>query len=129
MSKMTIHTAKAPKAIGPYSQAVSHASGEMIFFSGQVSLDPETQEMTGTNATEQTRRALENLSAVAKAAGVSLDNIVKTTIYVTSMNDFADVNQVYSEFFNEPYPARATIEVARLPKDGLVEIDAIAIKV
>ncbi len=127
MSKTIIKTNEAPSAIGPYSQAVQSAGGQMLFCSGQIPLDPATGKIIGDNATEQTKQVLKNLSAVIVAAGASLTDVVKTTIYVKSMDDFAAVNEVYGSFFVEPYPARATVEVARLPKDVLVEIDAVAI--
>ena len=126
--KAEIKTEKAPGAIGPYSQAVSAPCGTMIFISGQIPLDPASGAMVGDDAAGQARRALQNLSEVVRAAGAEMANVLKTTVYLKSMDDFAAVNQVYGEFFAEPYPARAAVEVARLPKDALVEIDAIVMK-
>lgn len=124
MSKVAVHTDAAPQAIGPYSQAIKQSAGEMVFLSGQVAIDPETQEFVGGDARAQARLALENLKAVVEASGASLSDVVKTTVYLQSLGDFAVVNQVYGEYFEEPYPARATVEVAGLPKGALVEIDA-----
>ena len=124
MSKVAVHTDAAPQAIGPYSQAIKQSAGEMVFLSGQVAIDPETQEFAGGDARAQARLALENLKAVVEASGASLSDVVKTTVYLQSLGDFAVVNQVYGEYFEEPYPARATVEVAGLPKGALVEIDA-----
>lgn len=128
MSKVTVQTDAAPNAIGPYSQAVKQSAGDMVFLSGQVAIDPKTQQFVGGDAAAQARLALENLKAVAAASGSSLSEVVKTTVYLQSLGDFAVVNQVYGEFFQEPYPARAAVEVAGLPKGALVEIDAIIIK-
>lgn len=126
MSKIEIKTDDAPKAIGPYSQAIKASCSEMLFVSGQIPLNPATQELEGGDASQQARLALTNLQGALKAGGADLSQVVKTTIFVKSMDDFAAVNQVYGEFFTAPYPARATVEVSRLPKDVLVEIDAIA---
>jgi 2-iminobutanoate/2-iminopropanoate deaminase len=123
--KQEVKTDKAPKAIGPYSQAII-ANG-FIFCSGQIPLDPATGEpMTGP-VEEQARLVLKNLGAVLAAAGSSLDRVVKTTIFLQDMNDFAKVNEVYAGFFKTPYPARATVQVARLPRDARVEIEAVAL--
>ncbi len=127
MVKEIIQTKDAPSAIGPYSQAIGSSSARMLFCSGQIPLDPATGKIVGSNAAEQTAQALKNLSAVIAAGGARLDDVVKTTIYVKSMDDFASVNEVYGSFFSEPFPARATVEVARLPKDVLVEIDAVVV--
>jgi len=125
MNKQVISTTAAPGAIGPYSQAVQ--IGEHVFTSGQLGLNPETGELAaGIEA--QTEQALRNLRAILEAAGTGLDKVVKTTVFLKDMNDFATVNAIYGRFFSEPYPARSAIEVARLPKDGLVEIEAIAFK-
>ncbi|GIO87589.1 RidA family protein [Paenibacillus faecis] len=125
MNKQVISTTAAPGAIGPYSQAVQ--IGEHVFTSGQLGLNPETGELAaGIEA--QTEQALRNLGAILEAAGTGLDKVVKTTVFLKDMNDFATVNAIYGRFFSEPYPARSAIEVARLPKDGLVEIEAIAFK-
>ena len=119
-----VSSADAPKAIGPYSQGIR--VGAFLFLSGQVGLDPATGEMVDGDVAAQTRRVLENLAAVLKSAGLSLANVARTTIYLADMNDFAKVNEVYGSYFSEPYPARATVQVARLPRDARVEIDAVA---
>lgn len=119
-----IKTAKAPQAIGPYSQAIE-ANG-FVFCSGQIAIDPATGKlMTGT-IEEQTRLVLNNLKAVLETAGSSLEKVVKCTVFLQDMNDFSKMNAVYGEFFKPPYPARAAVQVARLPKDVKVEIEAIA---
>lgn len=125
MSKTTISTEKAPGAIGPYSQAVE--AGGFIFTSGQLGIDPATGEF-GATVEEQTRLSLENVKAILEAAGASLNQVVKTTVFLKDMNDFVRVNEVYSSFFEKPYPARSAVEVARLPKDALVEIETIVVK-
>ena len=122
--KHAISSADAPKAIGPYSQAVR--AGQLLFLSGQVALDPATGQMVEGGVTEQTRRVFENLGAVLTAAGRSFADVVRTTVFLADMNDFAAMNEVYGQYFKEPYPARATVQVARLPKDARVEIDLIA---
>jgi 2-iminobutanoate/2-iminopropanoate deaminase len=114
----------APRAIGPYSQAVR--AGQLLFVSGQVPLDPATGEIVAGDIAAQTRRVFENLGAVLQAGGRSFADVVRTTVFLADMNDFAAVNQVYGTYFAEPYPARATVQVARLPKDARVEIDVIA---
>jgi 2-iminobutanoate/2-iminopropanoate deaminase len=119
-----IQTDRAPAAIGPYAQAVQ-AEG-LLFCSGQIALDPATGEMTGTTAAAQTRRALANLTAVLEAGGCSWSDVLKTTIYLVAMEDFAAVNEVYAEALGDSRPARATVAVAALPKGALVEIDAVA---
>jgi 2-iminobutanoate/2-iminopropanoate deaminase len=124
MEIWTVETDKAPAAIGPYSQAVT--TDGYVFCSGQVALDPATGELIGDSVAEQTRQALENLSAVLAAAGTALGHVVKTTIYLTNMDDFATVNAEYSKFFDQNPPARATVGVVALPKGALVEIDCIA---
>jgi 2-iminobutanoate/2-iminopropanoate deaminase len=121
-----ISSPKAPKAIGPYSPAI--AAGNMLFVSGQVPIDPATGSMIDGDIAAQTRRVLENVGALLAAGGASFANVVRTTVFLADMNDFAVVNQVYGEYFVEPYPARATVQVARLPKDARVEIDVIAVK-
>ncbi|MBA2607301.1 MAG: RidA family protein [Acidobacteriota bacterium] len=123
--KETISTENAPSAIGPYSQAVK--VGNFVFCSGQIPIDPATGEFVSEEVTEQTRQVLKNLSAVLEAAGSSLANVVKTTVFLVDMNDFAQMNEVYAEFFSENKPARATVQAARLPRDTRVEIDCIAI--
>ncbi|MHC5155389.1 MAG: RidA family protein [Planctomycetota bacterium] len=119
-----IRTAQAPEAIGPYSQAV--VAGDLVFCSGQIPLDPETMALVGQTAAEQTAQVLTNLSEVLKAAGSGLEKVVKTTVFLSDMNDFAEMNKVYAKFFGDHKPARATVEVARLPKDVKVEIECIA---
>lgn len=119
-----IHTDKAPAAIGPYSQAIE--MGGLIFCSGQIGIDPKTNTLV-ERIEKQTKQVLQNLSEVLKASGSSIKNVVKTTIYLTDINDFAKVNEIYGSFFSETNPARATIGVASLPKGALIEIDAIAL--
>lgn len=125
MSKHIISTNKAPGAIGPYSQAVE--INGFVYTSGQLGLNSETGEF-GEGVQEQAKLSLSNVKAILEAAGTSLDHVVKTTVFLKDMNDFAAVNEVYGSFFSEPYPARSAVEVARLPKDGLVEIEVIAVK-
>jgi 2-iminobutanoate/2-iminopropanoate deaminase len=120
-----IATNDAPKAIGPYSQAIK-ANG-MVFLSGQIPLDPSTQELVQGDVALQSERVLRNISKILKAAGSSLEQVVKTTVFLKSMLDFAAMNEVYARYFLQFPPARSTVEVARLPKDVLVEIDVIAL--
>ena len=124
--KKEIKTDKAPKAIGPYSQAIE-ANG-FIFASGQIALDPKTGELMMGSVEDQTRLVLNNMKAVLEAAGSSFDKVVKCSVFLQDMDDFSKMNAVYGEFFKPPYPARAAVQVARLPKDVKVEIEAIAIK-
>jgi 2-iminobutanoate/2-iminopropanoate deaminase len=124
MPKHAISSDQAPKAIGPYSPAVR--AGQLLFVSGQVALDPATGQMVGGGIAEQTRRVLDNIGALLAAGGRSFADVVRTTIFLADMNDFAAVNEIYGQYFSEPYPARATVQVARLPKDARVEIDVIA---
>lgn len=124
--KKEIKTEKAPKAIGPYSQAIE-ANG-FVFASGQIAIDPSTGELMMGSIEEQTRLVLNNLKAVLEAAGSTFDKVVKCTVFLQDMNDFGKMNGVYGEFFKPPYPARAAVQVARLPKDVKVEIEAIAVK-
>ena len=124
MSKSAVSSAGAPKAIGPYSHAIR--AGNLLFISGQVPIDPATGNLVDGDITAQTRRVMDNLAAVLEAAGLSFQHVVRTTIFLADMSDFAAVNAVYGSFFSEPYPARATVQVSRLPKDARVEIDAIA---
>ena len=124
MSKKIIDTDKAPKPIGPYSQAVKY--GNLLFTSGQIAINPATGELLNGNVEEQTNLVLDNLKAVLSEAGSSLDKVIKTTIFLKDMNDFANVNEVYSLFFDASKPARSTVEVSCLPKNVLVEIDCIA---
>ncbi len=120
-----IATDGAPKAIGPYSQAIK-ANG-FVFVSGQIPLDPATQQLVDGDVAAQTERVLQNLSGILKAAGSSLDRVVKAGVFLKNMSDFAAMNEVYGRYFTQSPPARATVEVARLPKDVLVEIDVIAV--
>jgi len=120
-----VATDRGPKAIGPYSQAV-RANG-FVFLSGQIPLDPKTQQVVDGDAAVQTERVLENLKGVVEAAGSSLQQVVKTTVFLADMNDFAAMNEVYSRYFMANAPARSTVEVARLPKNVRVEIDLIAL--
>jgi len=122
--KQAVSSPDAPKAIGPYSQAVR--AGQLLFVSGQVPLDPATGQIVAGDIAAQTRRVFDNLGAVLKAGGRSFADVVRTTVFLADMNDFATVNEVYGTYFSEPYPARATVQVARLPKDARVEIDVIA---
>ncbi|PIZ73812.1 reactive intermediate/imine deaminase [Candidatus Peregrinibacteria bacterium CG_4_10_14_0_2_um_filter_43_11] len=122
--KKIISTDKAPKAIGPYSQAVQY--GDLIFCSGQIPLHPETMEVMTNAVSEQTRQAMDNLKAVLQATKSDLNKVIKTTIFLKNMDDFATVNEVYASYFEMDPPARATVEVSRLPKDVLVEIECIA---
>ena len=122
--KKVISTAKAPQAIGPYSQAIE--AGDFIFVSGQIPLIPATGERVEGSVEVQTARVLENLKAILEAAGSSLESVVKTTVYITNMDDFAKVNGIYGQYFQENPPARVCVEVSKLPKGALVEIDVIA---
>ena len=124
MPRKAIFTDQAPRAIGPYVQAIE--AGGFIFCSGQLPMDPDTGELVTTSAAEATACAIENLAAVLDAAGLGLRNVVKTTIFLKNMDHFDTVNEVYGRFFKDAPPARACVEVARLPKDALVEIEAIA---
>jgi 2-iminobutanoate/2-iminopropanoate deaminase len=120
-----IATPDAPQAIGPYSQAIKAAG--MVFCSGQIALDPASGAITGSDVAHQTERVLRNLAAVLAAAGSGLDRVVKTTVFLKSMGDFAAMNEVYGRYFKTAPPARSTVEAARLPRDVLVEIDVIAL--
>lgn len=122
--KKSIATDKSPGAIGPYSQGIK--TNGLIFVSGQLPINPETNEFEGDDIASQTKRSLENVKAVLEATGASMNDVVKATVFLKDMNDFPKMNAVYDTFFSEPYPARAAVEVARLPKDALVEIEAIA---
>lgn len=122
-----IHTEAAPRAIGPYSQAFAISQGRMVFVSGQLGIDPLTAKMVRGGVAEQTQQIMHNLRAVLEAAGGSLRHVAKTTIYMKNLEDFATVNAVYASYLEAPYPARGTVEVARLPMDALVEIEAIAV--
>ena len=124
MTKEIITTDDAPKAIGPYSQAIR--AGDFIFCSGQIPMDPDTGELVGGGIGAQTERVLENLQAVMRAAGADLGHVVKCTVFLANMDDFAAMNEVYGRFFSEDPPARAAVEVSRLPKGVGVEIEAVA---
>lgn len=124
--KQVIHTNEAPQAIGPYSQAIM--AGNMLFISGQIPVVPATGEIVSADVEEQTKQCLENLKAVLTAAEMTLDDVVKTSVFIKNMDDFGKINGVYAQYFQENCPARACVEVARLPKDVQVEIEAIAIK-
>ena len=123
--KEIISTENAPGAIGPYSQAVK--TNGMVFCSGQIPIDVTTGEFVSNDVAEQTEQVLKNLSAVLEAAGTSLNNVVKTTVFLADMNDFAAMNEVYAKYFSENKPARATVQAARLPRDARVEIECIAV--
>lgn len=119
-----VHTDGAPAAIGPYSQAV--VADDTVYTAGQIGLDPASGELVGPDAADQARRALENLRAVLTAAGSSLEGVVKTTVFLADLDDYGAVNDVYGEFFTEPYPARSAVEVSALPKGARVEIEVVA---
>lgn len=123
--RQTINTEKAPAAIGPYSQAIR--CGDFVFTSGQIPIDPATGELVEGGIREQTKQVIKNLEAVLEAAGSSLQKVIKTTVFIKDMNQFSSLNEVYSGFFSGSLPARSTVEVARLPKDVQVEIEAVAI--
>jgi 2-iminobutanoate/2-iminopropanoate deaminase len=124
MSRQAVTSPAAPAAIGPYSQAIR--AGSLLFLSGQIPLDPATGQLVPGGIEEQTRQVFTNIGAILKAAGASFDAVVSATVYVADMNDFAKVNEIYSTYFSAPAPARATVQVARLPKDALVEIQVVA---
>jgi 2-iminobutanoate/2-iminopropanoate deaminase len=126
MNRQTILTKNAPAPIGPYSQAIA-ASGKMIFTAGQIPIIPATGEIVAGDIKIQTRQAIENLKAILEAGGASLEGVVKTTVFIKVMNEFAAMNEVYGQYFGKSMPARSTVEVARLPKDVRVEIEAIAL--
>lgn len=123
--KQAIATPNAPGAIGPYSQAVSAC--KLIFTSGQLGLDPKTGAFPEGGIQAQTRQSLENIKAILEAQGLGMDSVVKTTVFLRDMGDFAAMNEIYAEFFTQPYPGRSAVQAAALPKDGLVEIEAIAL--
>ncbi len=125
MDKKVINTEKAPAALGPYSQAIK--AGNMIFVSGQIPFVPETMELISEDVQEQTRQSLENVKAILEEAGASLNDVVKAGVFIKDMNDFGKINEIYAEYFTENKPARACVEVARLPKDVKVEIEVIAV--
>ena len=119
-----ISTKKAPAAIGPYSQAIQ--VGNLVYTSGQIPIDTATGVFAEGGIKEQTRQSLTNVKAILEEAGLSLNNVVKTTVFMADMNDFADMNSVYAEFFTEPYPARSAVAVKTLPKGAMVEIEVVA---
>ena len=123
--KKAIHTEKAPAAIGPYSQAI--LSGDLVYTSGVIPVDPASGEIP-QGAAAQAKQALTNLKGLLEAAGSGMDRVIKTTVFIKEMNDFGKINEVYAGFFPEPFPARSCVEVARLPKDVLIEIEAVAEK-
>ena len=125
MQKQIISTDKAPKAIGPYSQATK--VGNFIFTSGQIPLNPGTGEVGNGDIKEQTKQVLENLKEVLAASGAGLENVVKTTVFISDMNEFALINEVYAQYFTGEFPSRSCVQVARLPKDVGVEIEAVAV--
>lgn len=120
----SIHTDNAPKALGPYSQAIK--VGDFVFCSGQVPIDPSTDTFVEGGIKEQTRQALINAQNILKEAGLNLTNVVKTTVFLSDMDNFTDMNEIYAEFFTKPYPARSAVAVKKLPKGALVEIECIA---
>jgi 2-iminobutanoate/2-iminopropanoate deaminase len=124
MELKKVQTAAAPEAIGPYSQAI--VAGGMVYTAGQIPLDPATMQVVGSTIEEQTARVLENLSAVLDAAGASLSSVVRTTVFLKDMGEFAAMNEVYARWFGDHKPARSTVQAARLPRDVKVEIDVIA---
>jgi len=126
MPKVIVKTNKAPKAIGPYSQAVKVDEKTLIFTAGQISIDPKNNELISGGVGTETRQVMENLKSILEAAGSGLDKVIKTTIFLSSMDDFAVMNEVYEQFFKENPPARSTVEVSRLPKGVKVEIEAVA---
>ena len=125
MSQKALHTEKAPAAIGPYSQAV--CAGNTIYVSGQLPIDPATGEFAGEDIAAQTRQSLTNIREILKAVGADMSNVVKTTVLLRDIADFAAMNEVYAEFFTEPYPARAAFQAAAIPKGAAVEIEAVAV--
>ena len=126
MSNIAIHTDKAPAAIGPYSQAIQ--AGNTIYVSGQLPIDPATGAFAGEDITAQTRQSLTNIKAILAEAGADMSNVVKTTVLLANMADFAAMNAVYAEFFTAPFPARAAFQAAALRKNALVEIECVAVK-
>lgn len=123
--KKIINTESAPAAIGPYSQSV--LAGNILFISGQLPINPETGKFAGNDIKSQTEQSLKNIESILEKAGCTMDNVVKTTVLLNDMGNFAKMNEVYAKFFTKDYPARAAYEVAKLPKDALVEIEAIAV--
>lgn len=121
-----IHTHRAPAAIGPYSQAID--TRNLIYTSGQIPIDPSTGQVVSGGIQEQTAQVLENLKSVLEAAGSGMEKVIKTTVFIKDLSDFPAMNEVYAKYFHEPYPARSCVEVNRLPKDVLIEIEAVALK-
>ena len=119
-----VSTGSAPKALGPYSQAIK--AGQFLFVSGQVPIDPATNELVAGSIADQTRRALQNVGEILKAGGASFQHVVRTTVYLADLTDFAAMNEIYATFFAAPQPARSTIQAARLPRDARIEVDVIA---
>lgn len=126
MKLKVVSTDKAPQAIGPYSQGMD--TGQIIYTSGQLGIDPQNGELISTSIEDEARQSLENVKAVLSEAGAELEDVIKTTVFVKDLNQFTNINEVYAEFFSDHKPARSCVEVARLPKDGNIEIEAIAIK-
>ena len=126
VTKQIISTDKAPSAIGPYSQAVW--AGDFLFASGQVPVIPETGELVSQDVQEQAHQALKNVKAILETAGLTMDNVVKATVFIKNMDNFSKINEVYAQYFSTPYPARSCVEVARLPRDVQVEVEVIAKK-
>ncbi len=126
MERKVVYTEKAPKPVGPYSQAI--IAGDFIFTAGQIPIDPKTNQIVQADIKEQTRQVLENLKAVLESAGATFDDVVKVTVYMKDLNEFSAMNEVYSEYFKNSPPARTTVEVSRLPRDVKIEIDLIAVK-
>ena len=127
MQRTVVTTEAAPKAVGPYSQAVW--AGDLLFCAGQIPLDPQTGQMVAGGVVEQTQRVLENIQALLGSQGLTLERVVKTTVFLSDMNHFAAMNEVYARYFKSSPPSRSTIQVARLPKDALVEIEVVACRV
>lgn len=125
MEKVVLSTTSAPAAIGPYSQGIK--AGNFVFTSGQLPIDPKTGELINNDIKAAAKQCLENIKAILESGGSSLDDVVKTTVFLKDLNDFASVNEVYAEYFKEKMPARSAFQVARLPKDAIIEIEAIAI--
>jgi 2-iminobutanoate/2-iminopropanoate deaminase len=125
--KTAISSPNAPKAIGPYSSALR--AGDWLFISGQIPFDPATGQLIDGDIAVQTRRVFENIGALVSAAGLTFADIVRTTVFLADMNDFAAMNEIYRTYFSEPYPARSTVQAARLPRDARIEIDAIALRI
>lgn len=126
MSKKVVYTENAPASIGPYSQAVW--AGDLLFVSGQIPINPQSGELVTQNREAETRQVLDNIDAILKTAGLSFSNVIKTTIFLKDMNDFATVNEIYGSYFSGDFPARETVQIAKLPKDVNVEISVVASK-